>query len=314
MVMKNLLAASEIHNLFANGNPEEVWAKAVDIVRRTSLAYDFFLARTAFNDVVRLFHGEYSGYCPIRTLYHDLIHTLDVFMCAVRLMHGVHISGTRLTDNEITWIMMASLMHDIGYAQLYSEEAGTGAQYTLDHVKRGIEFMRRYIIDQHFPPDFSTPLESMIHSTDPALVFSEINFPNARTRLLAQIVSTADMVGQMADRSYLEKLLFLYLEFKEAHFGNYQNMHDLLRQTKNFYEITRKKKLDETFEGIYKNLALHFKDYLGVESNYYLESIEKNIAYLSKVISLNEAESLSMLKRGGIVEKAQAMVAPNDLV
>lgn len=71
-------------------------------------------------------------------------------MCAVRLMHGVHISGTRLTDNEITWIMMAALMHDIGYAQLRGEETGTGAQHTLSHVKRGIEFMQRYIVERHF--------------------------------------------------------------------------------------------------------------------------------------------------------------------
>ena len=46
---------------------------------------------------------------------------------------------------------------------------------------------------------------------------------------------------------------------------------------------------------------------MGVEKNYYLESIEKNIAYLEKVVALNEAEYLSMLKRGGIVEKSQAI-------
>ena len=113
----------------------------------------------------------------------------------------------------------------------------------------------------------------------------------------------------MADRSYLEKLLFLYLEFKEAQFGNYANLHDLLRQTKSFYEATREKKLDGKFEGIYKNLTLHFKDYMGMETNYYMESIEKNIAYLAKVISLDETEFLTMLKRGGIVDQSQKLVS-----
>ena len=31
----------------------------------------------------------------------------------------------------------------------------------------------------------------------------------------------ADLVGQMSDRAYLEKLLFLYYEFKEAGFPGY---------------------------------------------------------------------------------------------
>lgn len=306
--MQKLPSSPESHNLFANSNPDEVWAKAKDIVRHINPAYDFFLARMAFDDVTRLFRGEYPGYCTIKTMYHDLPHTLDVFLCAVRLMHGVHVSGTPLADNEITWIMIAALMHDLGYGQLRGEETGTGAQYTQDHVNRGIIFLQHYLADRHFPPGFAAHLEPMILSTNPALDFSEINFPDARTRMLAQIVGTADLVGQMSDRTYLEKLLFLFLEFKEAHFGNYQNIHDLLRQTRNFYEITRQKKLDEVFEGIYTRLAFHFKEYSGVENNYYIESIEKNIAYLSKVISLEEEEHLSMLRRGGIVEKVQTLI------
>lgn len=77
--MENPLTTIEIDKLFANGNPDEVWTRAIDIVMRISPAYDFSLARTAFNDVVMLFRGEYPGYCPIRTLYHDLRHTLDGF-------------------------------------------------------------------------------------------------------------------------------------------------------------------------------------------------------------------------------------------
>ena len=147
-------------------------------------------------------------------------------------------------------------------------------------------------------------------TTDRALPFSQLEFPDERTRLLGKIVGTADLTGQMADRAYLEKLLFLYLEFKEANFGNYQSIHDLLRQTQAFYETTRKK-LDGDLGGLYTKLSFHFRDTLGVDKNYYLESIEKNIAYLAKVTLLNEKEYLSMLKRDGIVEKAQGLVAPN---
>jgi len=311
MDMKNLPTPAGINSLFANSNPDEVWIKAADIVRRINPAYDFSLVKTAFDDVVRLFRGEYPGYGSIKTLYHDLPHTMDVLLCAVRLMHGVYISGTKLTDNEMALIMMAALMHDVGYVQRHGEETGTGAQFTQSHVNRGIEFMRHYIAEQNFPPDLATPLELMIQSTNYLLPFSEIKFLDEHTRLLGQIVATADLTGQMADRTYLEKLLLLFLEFKEAHFGDYQNIHDLLYKTQKFYGSTQKK-LDGEFGGIYANLTFHFKDWFGVENNYYMESIEKNIAYLSKVISLDEEQHLSMLKRGGIVEKTRIMTAPND--
>ena len=309
--MENAPTTSEIHSLFTNSNPEEVWAKAADIVRRINPAYDFFFAQTAFDDVVRLFRGEYPSYGAIKTLYHDLPHTLDVFLCAVRLMHGVHLSGCRLADNEMTMIMMAALMHDVGYMQRHGEETGTGAQFTTSHVKRGIEFMQHYIVDQHFPAGLAIPLKFMILCTDPALAISEIDFPDKRTCLLGQIVGTADLTGQMADRTYLEKLLFLYLEFKEAHFGSYQNINDLLYKTQNFYEITRQK-LDGELGGLYAMLSFHFKDWFGVENNYYLEAIEKNIAYLSKVTSLDGEKHLSMLKRGGIVEKSEILMASKN--
>ena len=304
--MNNNPTSAEINSLFANSDPCTVWTKASGILARINPAYDTSLIRTVFNDVMSLFRGEYPGYSAIKTLYHDKPHTLDVFLCAVRLMHGVNISGNRLSDEEMTKIMIAALFHDIGYSQREGEQGGTGAQYTQTHVKRGIAFMRSYVVDHHLPLSFVTSLEPMISGTDPALKLSEIDFPDERTRLLAQIVATADLAGQMADRTYLEKLLFLYLEFEEAHFGNYQNTYDLLRQTKSFYEITREK-LDGAFGGMYVNLTHHFKEVMGVENNYYLESIEKNIAYLEKVVALNEAEYLSMLKRGGIVEKSQAI-------
>ena len=282
----------------------------MDIICRINPAFDFKPAHSAFVNVICLFRGEYAGYCPIKTPYHNLHHTMDVFLCSVRLMHGVHVSGIALADQEINWIMLATLLHDIGYAQLLDEEYGSGAQYTLTHVGRGIQFMQRYLPEHNFPPEYVTPVEHLMQSTNPSLDFTTINFPDARTRLLAQIVGSADIVGQMADRSYLEKLLFLYLEFKEAKFGNYASMHDLLRQTKSFYALTREKKLDGVYEGIYTKLTHHFKQFLGEERNLYLESIEKNIAYLSRVMTLDETAYLSMLKRGGIVEHSQTLLTP----
>lgn len=310
--MKNAPTFREINSLFANDNPEDVWLKASEIIMLFNPAYDFSVARTCFDDTLRLFRGEYPGYCAIKTLYHDMRHMLDVLMCASRLMHGMHLSGTRLDDNEISTILIASMMHDVGYAQKIGEDSGTGAQYTRSHVSRGIQFVQNYIVEKGFLPELATPLESVLRCTDPAVDISEINFPDARTQLLGKIVGSADLTGQMADRTYLEKLLFLYLEFKEAHFGGYQSVHDLLNKTRYFYLATRRK-LDENFSGVYTKLTFHFKDRFGVENNYYLESIEKNMAYLASITALNKAEHRSMLKRGGIVKKSEQLIPYDEL-
>jgi len=299
--MNDTPTPDQINELFDNEDRHIVWAKATGIIRRMSQDYDFALIESVYEDVMRLFRGDYPDYSSIKTLYHDLPHTLEVLLCGVRLMHGVHLSGDRLTDEEISLIVIAILMHDVGYAQRKSEETGTGAQHTQTHVQRGIEFMRQYFADHDLPEHIPVSVTAMILGTEHNRPFAQICFSDERSRMLGRIVATADITGQMADRIYLEKLLFLYLEFKEANFGSYESNYDLLRQTNRFYETTRAK-LDGALGGIYQKLEYHFKDTMGVSNNYYLESIEKNMAYLAKVVAHDEDELYTMLKRHGVGE------------
>ncbi len=303
--MKNPPSQEEIHRLFDNQNPQQVWQKASLIILRISPGYDFLAAQTAYDDVIRLFRGDYPGYCQIKTPYHDLHHTLDVFMCAIRLMHGVQLAGTPLSDDDLTVVMLAALMHDVGYAQRKGEDEGTGAQHTQNHVRRSIDFMHQYLAEKSLPVNLAAALEPVVLCSNPMLNISDIGFANEHIKLLGKILGTADLTGQMADRSYLEKLMFLYLEFKEAGFSNYQNVHDLLRKTQDFYQLTQKR-LTEQFDGINRCLVLHFNDWYGSEQDYYLESIEKNLAYLGKVTALDDESHIAMLKRSGIAEKSGA--------
>lgn len=304
--MKSSPTPAEINELFNNDDPIVVWEKVTDIVLRMAPEFDFRFVQSVYEDILKLFRGNYPDYGPIKTLYHDLPHTLEVIMCGARLMHGVHVSGDHLTEEEITLILLAMLMHDVGYAQRKGEESGTGAQYTQTHVQRGIDFMRNYFSVRQVPAEVEDVVAGMILGTEHNRPFTRIDFNDDRSRMLARIVATADITGQMADRIYLEKLLFLFLEFKEAHFGSYQSMYDLLCQTNRFYETTREK-LDGALGGVYKKFEFHFEDMMGVHNNYYLESIEKNMSYLSKVVARNEAELFSMLKRNGVVEKSRSL-------
>ncbi len=292
--------SAEIGALFHNVDPDVVWGKAMDIIIRISPDYDFSQIRGIFNDVMILFHGDYPGYSAIKTQYHNLPHTLDVLLCSLRLMRGMHVSGIHFSDDDISMVMIATLMHDVGYAQGHDEIEGTGAQFTKFHVARGIAFMHNYLNNIDCPSNYAPSLKFIMRTTDSNFPFEKIAFPDERTRLLGQIVGTADIVGQMADRTYLEKLQYLYQEFKEANLGGFQSSYDLMCKTKSFYEIIREK-LDSTYDCLYKNLSFFFLDTMGADNNYYLESIEKNIEYLSKVVALDEEEYLTMLKRGNKV-------------
>lgn len=286
--------------LFVNSDPDETWVKALLIARCIEPDFDGTATKKVFDDVTSIFRGDYPGYCAIKTPYHDLTHTLNVFICAIRLMHGVYVSGTKIAKRDIQLVMIAALMHDIGYAQTPNEASGTGAQFTRNHVERGIRFMRRYFADHDlFPRSYIDQIEAMMRGTDHTLPFREIRFPSTHTMMLGQIVATADYAGQMADRAYLEKLQLLFEEFREAQYGDYEDMNDLLQKTGQFYEATRKT-MDNDLGRMYHKLRHHFRNLMGIDRNFYMESIEKNFAYLRKIVQLSEEEYLPKLRRGEI--------------
>ncbi len=300
---------SRLHYLFDNDHPDHVWANTIAIVRKINPNFDFSRLQQTFNDIVDLFYGDYEGYQEIKTPYHDLRHTMDVYMCTLRLAHGFHLAGGALSDDEITLVGISALAHDIGYAQTDEESYGTGAVYTRTHVSRGIEFMREYMAQKSWQPAWVQDMETAILCTNPAVPFADISFSSERARDLARIVGTADLVGQRADRAYLEKLLFLYTEFKEAEIGGFANVHDLLAKTHEFYAMT-KNKLDMSLGRFYEYLLPHFRDWFKVEINYYMDSIDKNINYLLKVIGdSNEQTLFGNLKRRGIADKAVTLVS-----
>lgn len=100
----------------------------------------------------------------------------------------------------------------------------------------------------------------------------------------------------MADRTYLEKLLFLYYEFREADFPGYDTEFDILRKTLGFYEST-KIRLFETLNNASNYAYEHFESRYGVKKNLYMESIQRQIDYLQSIIDDDSANFRTKLKR-----------------
>jgi hypothetical protein len=125
--------------------------------------------------------------------------------------------------------------------------------------------------------------------------------PSPAYRAIGNMVASADILAQMADRCYLEKCHDrLYTEFvlggiarkHDAH-GNEQvifaSPQDLVIKTPGFYRGA-KKRMDETLQGAYRYVEKYFNG-----QNLYLEEIEKNIRFAEYVIAHNA--DIGMLQR-----------------
>jgi hypothetical protein len=64
--------------------------------------------------------------------------------------------------------------------------------------------------------------------TDLAVDISTIVFPS-KVELRRKIVGAADLMAQMADRTYLETLLLMYYEFREAKLGDCESEVETIR-------------------------------------------------------------------------------------
>jgi hypothetical protein len=64
-------------------------------------------------------------------------------------------------------------------------------------------------------------------------------------------------------------------------------------------------RLDRDLGGMTIQLARHFAEITGEGRNFYMESIERNLAYLEQVVNESRSQRLEMLKRGGVVEQLE---------
>lgn len=282
----------------------EVEAQVARIIHAFSPGHDLARVAGAFDLVDRAIGGELPGYQNLKTLYHNRSHTNEVVLCAARMLHGLHLAGKGLDADHIDAALIGALLHDIGYLMKDEEASGTGAQFTDTHVLRGVEFARRHLVE--LPPDVLETTTKVILLTDHRKHSDWVKFDTPQQQRAAFATATADLVGQMANREYLERLLLLYFELDEARVGDFLDVHDLLERTTSFYRMT-KDRLDQDLSGMSIHLMQHFGQQQGAERNFYTESIERNLDYLERVVQLERQRRLDFLKRGGVVEKVLAM-------
>lgn len=290
-----------LYDLIDVSDPEIVLSEIKKIIQLINPAIDSAVLDSLYGDIITLFKGEYPGYRASNTKYHDLEHTNSVALATARLIHGCTLADMEFSAENLLLGICAALFHDVGLIQTADDKVGSGAKYTVGHEKRSITFMKRYLADKPYSKQQIEDCSHLIMCTLLSLSPAEIPFRTQETETLGQIVGSADLMAQIADRYYLEKLLLLFQEFQEAGIPDFVSELDLLKKTEGFYKNVAKKRLAEDFSGVSKHMAAHFKNRWNVDEDLYSESIQKNIDYLRLLLKKAGDNILSVketLRRG----------------
>jgi len=265
---------------------------------------DFTALSRAFADFHGMFEGDYPGYLACDTLYHDLRHTLDMTLASARLIDGhdrACAEADRLGPRRAALGVLVALLHDSGYLKRTCE-AGVenGAIFTKIHVSRGAELISAYLPTIGFAAE--APLASrLVHFTGYEMEIDEIPVPHAKDRMVGCMVGTADLIGQMSDRMYLEKVRqFLYGEFVWGKIARetlpdgreivrYLSAEDLIIKTPGFYEYVARERISRKLDGVDRYAESHFD---GV--NLYQSAIDANMTFLRQTI---ETADFNRLRR-----------------
>ncbi len=196
---------------------------------------------------------------------------------------------------------MAALLHDAGYLQNSEDEEGTGAKYTVSHVRRSMDFVQRHFAAFGLQESEIHACMAMIHCTDLNCDPASVPFSDQTTERVGKMLATADILAQMADRTYLEKLLFLFYELDEARIDEYGDELDLLHQSKDFY-IRMAERFETQLSSSHRFMVHHFKARWQIDEDLYQRAIDNQRTYLTTILMGAGDDPRDRLRRSRIVE------------
>jgi hypothetical protein len=185
-------------------------------------------------------------------LYHNVEHTIMVTLVGQEILRGKHLSEGSVSAREWVHFIVSLLCHDIGYVknicpgdteavavingdgEVVDIPAGaTGAWLTPYHVERGKTFVLNRFRDH--PVISAKVISRNIENTRfpvPAVgdALGDRDYPG--------LVRAADLIGQLADPNYLQKLPALFHEFAETGANDnigYKTPEDVRVNYPNFY-------------------------------------------------------------------------------
>lgn len=186
--------------------------------------------------------------------YHNLDHTILATLTGQELLIGKQINGERVSPEDWVHYLLALLCHDIGFIRgacrsdrlrdchfstgqgtemIQFDCRNTDAIFSPYHVDRSKRFVAEQF--QGNPMIDTDRIESFIELT---------RFPIPNTRFYQDTINyggltrAADLIGQLSDPRYLDKLPALFAEFEETGFNKivgYGSPDDMRQAYPEFY-------------------------------------------------------------------------------
>jgi hypothetical protein len=208
--------------------------------------------------------------------------------------------ATALPERLFRLGILTALYHDCGYIRNRKDTRHrNGAEYTAVHVSRGARFLEEYLPAIGMG-DLAAAAAGAIHFTGYEVAVNKIRLPGPEFRVVGNMLGSADILAQMADRCYLEKCYDrLYLEFVRGGIARRRNRDgseeiifasaaDLIFKTPRFYQGANKR-LKQDLGGSYSHVEKHFGG-----QNVYFDELEKNINHARAIAVEGD---ISMLRR-----------------
>ncbi|MEK6201050.1 MAG: ferredoxin [Desulfobulbaceae bacterium] len=290
----------QLTKIFESGATSDPLDEILYLVALIQPSFDPAMLRQLHYDVARLFTGTYPGFRTSTTQYHNLEHTCSVVLASSRLLHGLTCTGQDISIHTLELALYSAYLHDAGLLTETSDKAISGTIYTQNHEERSITLMRQYLAKNNLSDLLIQECSSVIECTNLSLDPKEVPFPSPESKLAGYILGSADILAQMADRYYLERLPFLFQELKDRGLETHDSAIGLIQDTTAFYHNIITERLEKSFANTAQAMRAHFHQRWQINDNLYFTNIEKNINYLKKILKIcaDELESLhTFLKR-----------------
>jgi hypothetical protein len=291
--------------------PQSVFEEVENLMYRVYLDYDSTWLTGVFKDVVNLYNGNYPGFRQCTTPYHNLKHMTDGLLALASLINGAHATGVTFRERHVTLALIAIMLHETGYIQRVDDTDGTGAKYTLVRLERTLEFVTNYFARNSYDATDCELCCNFIKATDMAEDIEALPFTSEGEKTLVQMVATADIIGQIADRTYLEKLLFLFQELSEVHVLGFKTELDLLENTLDSYRQAQHR-MEHDLGDVKNYFVHHFMSRWEIGYDMYGDSIDSNIAYLSHLLENHRNDYREKLQRGGLLKRLAIMESAQE--
>ena len=273
--MKNLPAVlEEVKNNFIHHYPVE----------------SFPVVRSLFNKLHRYCSENPSDGlgCPL-----DFSQAGGIMLAFSRIFDGYNIENGVVCEEAVILGLIASILCSQGvYSYLEEAENRSEPAIHIEEMKKSVqEVFDKYEITKE---NFET-VKKMITCACINYDLKDVTFDSEAEKTVALMVASADILGRMSSRNYLEKLLNYYDSVKED-IDEFSRLM-LLKQNIQYYRNVITKRLEDDLMGLYKLCEVHFERRYDIGYNMYIEAIDRQIEYLEDVLQQGPESYRAHFKR-----------------